>query len=128
VLDREPSDPDAKQIPECDIIGISHAYSLANSSLSYGQSHRRKSGKDTEIVIRNINLSKTDVEARQHASTLAMNVAKQSAIALLKFGEILRFVAHLVPANVDNLDRIQYELAVENKSRRSRKVFCLLIY
>jgi hypothetical protein len=57
-----------------------------------------------------------------------MNVAKQSAIALLKFGEILRFVAHLVPANVDNLDRIQYELAVENKSRRSRKVFCLLIY
>jgi hypothetical protein len=125
--DLEVTDGDeTEKLTEPEILYVADA--LSNANAVAGQAHRRKSVQGTEIEIPEIDLSETDIKARQAAATLAMAIYKRTTIALFKFAEILRFVAHLVPANVDNLDRIQYELAVENKSRRSRKVFCLLIY
>jgi hypothetical protein len=115
---------ETEKLTESEILYVADA--LSNANAVSGQAHRRKSGQGTEIEIPEIDLSETDIKARQAAATLAMAISKRTTIALFKFAEILKFLAHVLPREHDYLKDVILDLIVTNGSNTSRKVQTLM--
>jgi hypothetical protein len=109
-----------------EILFIKSAYSKADSTS--GQAHRRKSGHTSEISINGIDLTKIeDIDDRHLAVAKELLACKQIAICLLKFGDMLKFLAGIVPRESYIPDGIVLELVATNKSNNSR-IVCPVLF
>jgi hypothetical protein len=69
----------------------------SNSSESSGQALRRKSGYATQIRLDGLDLSKVRMKEWRVACTLSRDVCRKVTVALLKFGDVLKFLAKIIP-------------------------------
>jgi hypothetical protein len=94
----------------------------AKASVAQGESHRRKSGYTPEILIKRINLKNTDILARQKACNLAMEICKQSTFSLLKFADLLTYLADIIPVDSRAIQGRDLAVVATNSSCNARKV------